>query len=243
MIRRMILVLMTVFLLSAEAQDGTKTIALDDVVNGKFNQKTLPSMTFMADGQHYAMLENGERIVEYSLKTGKEEKVLLSSEHLSWEGKIEGFSFSNDNNFILFYTDKKMIYRRSYDARYYLYDVRLKQLLPVAEGEKLRMAILSPDAKKVAYVKDNNIYIYHTAFKSNRQVTEDGEINKIINGVPDWVYEEEFETNRMMEWSPDSRFLAWVRFDESEVPEFSFPVYLDDDVTKGYVENYVYKLS
>lgn len=241
MIRKVVLVLMTIMLWSAQAQTESKTIELDDIVTGKYGQRTLPAMTFMADGQSFARLEDSQRIVQYSLKTGGKLKDLLSSEYLSWEGNIEGFTFSKDNNFILFWTDKEKIYRRSYDARYYLYDVRLKQLNPIADGEKLRMAILSPDARKVAYVKDNNIFVYHVGFKSNRQITEDGEVNKIINGVPDWVYEEEFETNRMMEWSPDSRFLAWVRFDESEVAEFSFPLYLDDGIEKGYLDNYVYK--
>ncbi|MDA3853950.1 MAG: DPP IV N-terminal domain-containing protein [Bacteroidales bacterium] len=241
MMRRMVLALMALVMWSAYAQNGGNSIELNNVVDGIFKQETLPSMTFMADGEHFAKLEDGKRIVQYSIETGEEVGVMLSPDRLTWEGDIEGFSFSEDNNYILFYTDKEQVYRHSFDARYYLYSFRMKQLVAIAEGEKLRAAVLSPDAKKLAYVKDNDIYVYHTAFKSNRQVTEDGEINKIINGVPDWVYEEEFSCNRLMEWSPDSRFLAWVRFDESAVPEFSFPWYEDAGLENGYLDRYVYK--
>ena len=239
--KKIVLALMALMVWSMSAQDGDKAVELDEVVKGYYAQKSLPSMTFMADGEHFAKLEDGSRIVKYSIKTGKEVGVIMSPDRLSWEGRIAGFSFSADNKYILFYTNKEKVYRRSFDASYYLYNLQMKQLVSIADGEKLRAAVLSPDAKKLAYVKDNNIYVYHTGFKSNRQVTEDGELNKIINGVPDWVYEEEFACNRLMEWSPDSRFLAWIRFDESEVPEFSFPLYQDNGLENGYLDSYVYK--
>lgn len=239
--RKIIVALLALLVWSVQAQNGNKLVELNDVVNGYYGQKKMPAMTFMADGEHFVKLVDGQKIVKYSIKTGKEVEVIMSSDRLSWDGDIKGFSFSEDNNFILFYTDKEKVYRHSFDARYYIYSIRMKQLVAVAEGEKLRAAVLSPDSKKLAYVKDNNIYVYHTGFKSNRQVTDDGEINKVINGVPDWVYEEEFSCNRLMEWSPDSRFLAWVRFDESDVAEFSFPLYQDAGLENGYMDKYVYK--
>ncbi len=239
--RRIFIALMAVMFVALQAQNGSKQVELDEIVDGEFGQKGLPKMTFMADGQHYASLEGGERIVKYALKTGKEAGVLMSPKYLEWKGDIEGFEFSADNNFILFWTDKEKVYRHSFKARYYLYDVRMKRLTALAEEERLQGVTLSPDNKKIAYVKDNNIFVYHTSFQTNRQITDDGEYNKIINGIPDWVYEEEFATNRMMEWSPDSRFLAWMRFDESQVAEFSFPWYQDEGVEQGYLGRYVYK--
>jgi len=239
--RSLLIVAIAFLSLGIKAQNGTKAVELEEIVNGEFAQKTLPPMTFMADGVHYARLENAERIVKYSLKDGQAVETLMSPQYLEWKGAIAGFKFSADNRYILFWTDKEKVYRHSFLARYYLYDTRLKRLSPLADEAKLQAVALAPDNQKVAYVKDNNIYIYHAGFKTNRQVTEDGEKNKIINGVPDWVYEEEFSTNRMMEWSPDSRFLAWVRFDESKVAEFSFPLYQDEGRAQGYLDQYVYK--
>lgn len=241
MIRKIVLALMAFVLWSVQAQDGNNAVELDDIVAEGFVQEVLPSMTFMADGEHFVKLEDAERIVKYSIKTDKEVEVIMSPDRLKWEGEIAGFSFSEDNNYILFYSDVEQVYRHSFDARYYLYNIRLKQIISIADGERLRAAVLSPDAMKLAYVKNNNIHIYNTSFKSNRQVTEDGEINSIINGIPDWVYEEEFSCNRLMEWSPDSRFLAWIRFDESDVSEFSFPLYEDAGLETGYLDRYVYK--
>lgn len=238
---KVVVLLLALFSLTIQAQNGKKELKLEDIVAGKFAQKRLPSMTFMADGAHYARLEDGNRIVKYAISSGKEVDVVLSPDRLSWEGNIAGFSFSEDNNFLVFYTSREKVYRHSFDAKYYFYDIRLKRLTAVADGEMLRAVTLSPDAKKLAYVKDNNIYVYHTGFKTIRQVTEDGEFNKVINGIPDWVYEEEFSCNRLMEWSPDSRFLAWIRSDESEVPEFSFPLYKDHALQVGYMDKYVYK--
>lgn len=239
--RELLMTVLVFVLASLHAQDGAKAVELEAIVKGEFGQKGLPKMTFMADGLHYAKLEKGERIVKYNLKDGLEVASIMSPEYLKWKGKIAGFEFSQDNNFILFWTDKEKVYRHSFLARYYLYDIRMKRLTPIAEEEKLQGVALAPDNRKLAYVKENNIFIYHAAFQTNRQVTDDGLKNKIINGIPDWVYEEEFATNRMMEWSPDSRFLAWVRFDESEVAEFSFPLYQDAGLEDGYLDKYVFK--
>ncbi len=243
MMRLFLLAMLTFMSFGLQAQNGSKALTLEGIVDGDFREKQMDAMTFMSDGVHYAQLVDGNKIIQYDLMTGNQSSVLLSSDRLNWKGDIAGFSFSDDNNFILFYTDKEQIYRHSYKARYYLYDVRLKQLLPIADEEFIRAAILSPDASKVAYVKNNNIFIYHSGFKTTRQITDDGAVNSVINGVPDWVYEEEFATDRMLEWAPDSRFLAWVRFDESQVPEYSFPLYQQEKglVENGYLDRYVYK--
>ena len=221
---------------SVQAQNGSKQLSLNQIVDGEFVQKTIPEMVFMADGLHYAQIVNGDKIVKYSLKTGKEVEDIMTPKFLKWQGRIAGFELSKDNNFILIWTDKKPINRHSYKARYYFYDIRLKRITPIAEEAYLMAATMSDDYSKIAYVKENNIFIYHTGFKTNRQITEDGEVGKIINGVPDWVYEEEFSTRQMMQWSPDSRFLAWVKFDETNVSDFSFPLY-----GEGEISQYSYK--
>ena len=242
MVKKIVWCLLACVLSSAVlAQNGKKSLSLESIVDGEFRQDVVEPWTFMADGEHYAKLIDREKVVKYELATGKEVEVLLSPKHLEWQGKIDGFTFSKNNHFILFYTDRQKIYRHSFSARYYLYDVRLKKLKAVADGELVRAAMISPDASKLAYVKNNNIFIYNNSFSTTRQITEDGEINAIINGVPDWVYEEEFATDRMMEWSPDSRFLAWVRFDESQVPEFAFDLYNPKKESGKYIDRYVYK--
>lgn len=222
--------------MTVQAQNGTKQLELNQIVDGEFVQKSMCSPVFMADGLHYAKVVDGEKIVKYSLKTGKEVGPLMVPEYLNWKGDISGFELTQDDNFILFWTDLEKVNRYSYKARYYFYNIRLKRLTPIADEELLMAATMSADYSKIAYIKDNNIFIYHTGFKTNRQVTEDGAVGRVINGVPDWVYEEEFSTRMMMQWSPDSRFLAWVKFDESAVKDFSFPIYND-----GAIENYSYK--
>ncbi len=239
MAKKIVLGLLVLAAWNLQAQSGKQKVELEEIVGRQFAEERLPEMVFLSDGEHYARLEEKQRIVRYALRTGKAVEVILSPDRLSWEGEIEGFSFSQNQHFILFYTKKKQVYRHSFLAQYYLYDLRLKRLISLADGEKLQAVALSPDAGKVAYVKDNNIFIYSRAFKSTRQITQDGVPNAVLNGVPDWVYEEEFAINRFLEWSPDGRFLAWVRFDETQVPTFSFPVYREGETS--YPNDYVYK--
>ena len=213
--------------LSAMAQNGTSRITLDELYKGTFNEKGIDWITSMNDGVHYAVIEGDTAIVKYSYKTGQRVAEIATvgqfgNDAIAW---LSNFKFSADEQKILFYINRQNIYRRSFTANYYVWDITAKRLTSISDERRQQVATLSPDGTKVAYVSGNNLYIKNLSDGSETQVTTDGEFNKIINGIPDWVYEEEFEYNQAFCWSPDSRNLAWCRFDESEVRTFGFSVF------------------
>ncbi|SFE37688.1 S9 family peptidase [Thermophagus xiamenensis] len=218
-------------LCSIWAFSQTKTVELEDfTVKGTFRPKSITGLRSMNDGNYYTTLEDGgTKIVKYSYKTGKQVEVIFDIEKVKKNPDsvkhVVGYTFSPDESKILVYNDVERIYRRSFLARYYVYDLKYKELLPLADEGKQQVPLFSPNSQMVAYVKDNNIYLKKLRFGTTSAVTEDGEKNRIINGIPDWVYEEEFGYNCAMEWSPTSENLAFVRFDESEVKQYSFPLY------------------
>ena len=209
----------------------TKNIELEDFTRkGTFQPKSLAGLQSMKDGRYYTTLEDdGTKIVKYSYKTGKKEEVIFDIGNLKRNPDsvkhITDYEFSPDESKILVYNDVERIYRRSFLARYYVYDRRYRELIPLADEGKQQVPAFSPNSQMVAYVKDNDIYLKKLRFGTTSAVTDDGEKNRIINGIPDWVYEEEFGYNRAFEWSPNSEDLAFVRFDESEVKQYSFPLY------------------
>jgi dipeptidyl-peptidase 4 len=182
----------------------------------------------MNDGEHYTTLESrGTRIVKYSYKTGQEVDVVFDITKIP-RAPISGFQdyeFSADETKILLTTDMQQKYRHSYTAQYYVWNSVTKELTALSEKGAQQLATFSPDGDRVAFVRDNNLFIKNLRFGSESQVTTDGEKNKIINGAPDWVYEEEFGFNKAFWWSPDSKFLAYLRFDESEVPEYTMTMF------------------
>lgn len=213
-------------------------ITLEDVTrNHTFSAATIEGLRSMKDGLHYTTLEdNGTKIVKYSYKTGEAVEVLFEIERIkrnpSEVKRITGYEFSPDESKILVYNDVERVYRRSFLANYYVYDRKYRELIPLAEEGKQQVPAFSPDGYMIAYVRDNNIYLKKLRFGTTSAITDDGEMNKIINGIPDWVYEEEFGYNRAFEWSPNSEDLAYVKFDESEVKEFSFPLYKGSHPTR-----------
>ncbi|RME96035.1 MAG: S9 family peptidase, partial [Bacteroidetes bacterium] len=152
--------------------------------------------------------------------------ILLDGDELAGIDDIEGYQFTADERYIILDTEREQIYRHSYKADFTIYNRTNNKLTPVFEaGKKTRLAALSPDGTKVAFVYDNNLYYQELRSGQITQVTSDGEINKIINGATDWVYEEEFGDDNGFFWSPDSKQIAYYRFDESEVPEFTLTNY------------------
>ena len=234
--------------LNAIAQIDTSRITLDDIMKkGLFYEKGIDWITSMNDGMHYAVIEGNTAIVKYSYKTGKRVAEianvrLFGNDAISW---LSNFKFSADEQKIIFYTGRQNIYRRSFTANYYVWDIASQKLTAVSDSRRQQVAELSPDGTKVAYVSGNNLYVKNLVDGSEMQVTTDGEFNKIINGIPDWVYEEEFEYNRAFCWSPDSRNLAWCRFDESEVRTYGFSVFAGQAPYKSenalYPSTYSYK--
>jgi dipeptidyl-peptidase-4 len=226
--RRVILLLLaTVFIISSKAQE-TKKITLEDIlVKGTFKAQTVDGLRSMKDGEHYTTLENNTQIVKYSYKTGKEVAVIFDITKLK-DAPVKSFSnyeFSGDETKILLTTAVQPIYRHSFTATYYVWNQVTDEFAPLSEKGAQQVATFSPDGERIAFVRNNNIFIKNLKFGTENQVTFDGQKNKIINGIPDWVYEEEFGYNKAFWWSPDNKFLAFVRFDETEVPDFSMPMY------------------
>lgn len=189
----------------------------------------LPTMQFMPDGKTYlAPNDDCTRIIKYDLATGNEIETVFDATKTR-ENKIsrfEDFSVSPDGSRLLVYTDKEQIYRRSYSASYYVYEIRHNILRPLSkEHQQQQIPVFSPDCRAVAFVADNNIYIKKLDFDSEVAVTKDGEKNVIINGVTDWSYEEEFAVTSTLAWAPDSRTLSFLRFNEADVHLYNLPLY------------------
>ena len=208
-----------------------KQITLEDIwVTYKFFPRYLENMVSSNDGKTYTVLKFG-KIIRYSYKSGKEIGTVLSTQILNKLENahkiktIDSYIFSPDETKILFATNTKKIYRRSKKAFWYVYDIKDKKVIPVYDKIEQQEPSFSPDGKKIAFVADNNIFIKDLQTNKLTQITFDGEKNKIINGIPDWVYEEEFSFSKAYEWSGDSKNLAYLKFDESDVKEFCFPIY------------------
>ncbi|WP_347841068.1 S9 family peptidase [uncultured Draconibacterium sp.] len=214
-------------IVTAQAQQ-TQKISLEDIfVKGTFRAQSVYGLRSMNDGIHYSTLEGRTKIVKYSYKTGDEVEVIFDIKEVK-DAPITSFlnyQFSDDETKILLTTKRQSIYRHSYTAEYYVWNSVTRELSELSDKGAQKLATFSPDGNYIAYVRDNNIFIKNLKFGSTHQATTDGKFNEIINGAPDWVYEEEFGFNKAFWWSPDSKFLGYIRFDEREVQEFTMPMY------------------
>ena len=224
-------------------------VTLKGIAKGEYRTENIYGLKPMLDGEHYTQMSSDKKkIVKYSFKTGKEVGIVFDVEkardiHLK---TFDGYIMSPDEKLILIQTETKYIYRRSFTAVYYIYDVKNNRMQALSNNGPQQAPLFSPDGFQVAFVRNNNIFLVKLLFGNNEsQVTKDGEFNKIINGIPDWVYEEEFSFNRAFDFSADSKMIADIRFDESEVPQFSFPWYKGRFPTKKeyaeYPGAYTYK--
>ena len=213
---------------SVFAQNGKNRITFDDVFrNGTFRSKSIHGLRSMNDGIHYTTVENGRAIVKFSYKTGASADTILKVDELNNESfqHIGDYSFSDDESKIMLSIDRESIYRHSFVADFYIWDMEAENLIRLSENGKQQLASFSPDGKKVAFVRDNNIFITDLETNQELQFTFDGEKNSIINGAPDWVYEEEFGFSKAFAWSPDGGKLAFIRFDERDVKEFNMTMF------------------
>ncbi|MBX0292545.1 S9 family peptidase [Hymenobacter sp. HSC-4F20] len=215
-----------------------QNITLEDIwQKGTFAARSVPGFNWMKDGRYYSSLSQGN-LVQNDVTTGQPVQTLVSGQDLKLPGQsqplaVDGYSFNADETKILFSTDTEPIYRRSSKSYFFVYDRGSKQLVPLSKtaGKQL-YATFSPDGKRVAFVRDNNLFVVDLATMQETAVTTDGAQNRIINGGTDWVYEEEFEFAQGFQWSPDSRQVAYYTFDETEVPEYNMqewgPLYPKD---------------
>ncbi|NBC09495.1 MAG: alpha/beta fold hydrolase [Bacteroidetes bacterium] len=195
-----------------------------------FISQSVPGFNFLKDGKHYTRLENG-KIQQYDFTTGALVTTIFDPTTVEsaegFDGQVDGYTFSEDESKILIRTHTESIYRRSFKSSYYVYDRESQQLSAVYPEGKQGYATFNPQADKVAFVHDNNLYVHDLNSGKVVAVTDDGEYNKIIYGSTDWVYEEEFGFAKAFFWSPDGERLAYYRFDESEVAEFTMTNYRD----------------
>ena len=212
----------------AQTPSAPERIALESVTNGSYTPLYIYGVRPLPDGGNYAqVVDDGRRIVASSFANGQQNAVLFSMDELAdapFES-IDGYMLSPDQRTILLQTNTTPIYRRTFSADYFLYDRATKQIRPLSEGGAQTSPLFSPDSRHVAFVRDNNLHLVSLADGRETAVTTDGERNAIINGLPDWVYEEEFSTARSFEFTADGRFLCWLRYDESRVPIYKMTMY------------------
>jgi dipeptidyl-peptidase-4 len=208
-----------------QANKNTKTqeITLEEIWNGTYSAKRMNSLNSM-NGDFYAVLNydrntGATTIDKYSYKTLEKVETILSSNELQEVNSFSSYSFNNDETKIILGTNFQKIFRRSFKGTFYAYDIASKELTLI--GKEIQEPVFSPDNEKVAFAKNNNLFIKNVKTNAVTQVTADGKKNSIINGITDWVYEEEFAFVRAFEWSNNSTYLAYLRFDETNVPTFS----------------------
>ncbi|MBL7931074.1 MAG: S9 family peptidase [Bacteroidia bacterium] len=221
-------------------------LTLEDIwAKGTFSPKSAQGFNVLKDGQSYVDIASEVEgsvpdLFKYDLKTQKQTALLVKGSDIVFEGRyldLRTYEFSPNEDKLLLYEAQEYVYRRSPKANYFVYDIATKKVVRLSSQGKQLFPKFSPDGKKVAYVRDNNLYIKDLSTETEEAVTKDGEWNKIKNGWGDWVYEEEFSKADYFDWSSDSRYLAYVRFDETKVKEFTMDIY------KGelYPERYTFK--
>ena len=216
----LIFFIITTFLGAANAQD--KEITLEKALSG-FRPQYVTGITPMKNQNSYSVLENN-CIVKYSYQTGLAEETIVNFSRNCNINYVVDYELSKDETKILFYTDYNPIYRNSFSAEYYIYDTITKNCSQLTDSE-VELATINPDSKNVAFVYQNNIYLKDLETEKITAITTDGQINKIINGRPDWVYEEEFGFTKAFEFSPDGKKIAYIKFDESNVESFDIQYY------------------
>ena len=228
--KQILFFILTLSLCANQLQAKNGENLLDDIVNNRFAPQHPIQIQSLPDGEHYtALSEDKKSIIKYSYKTGQQVEVLLDLPKTRGDvqvNNIDGYIISNTGFRIVFWNNVNPIYRRSWEADIYDYDVRRNYVKPLSDSPgKLMHPTLSPDGRMCAFVRENNIWLKKFDFDTESQVTQDGAINQILNGTSDWIYEEEFAVTNRMCWSPDSKYLAFVKTNESEVKEFKFQVF------------------
>lgn len=218
----LMIALMTTTLSSAAELD------LRDITNNVYRGKGTDVITPLKDGLHYvAANDDFTKIEKFEYESGKVVATLfdVATARECDIKSFEGYALSDDETRLLIYNNSEPIYRHSFKADYYTFEIKRNLLKPLSENGKQQAALYSPNGRMVAFVRDNNIYLKKLDYDTEIAVTTDGEINKVINGVPDWVYEEEFGFSSAMQWSSDSELLSFIRFNESKVKEFAFTLF------------------
>ncbi len=211
---------------------GQQKISIEAIYSGTFRAKGMDDLQALKNTNQYTVLNydrtsNTSQIDLYDFATLKKVATLIDTKDFKNLEGIDSYTFSADEKSILIATNSDQIFRHSFVANYFIYEIASKKLSPLFDY-KIQEPTFSPDGTQIAYAKDNNLFIYTIASKTTKQITSDGKKNAVINGITDWVYEEEFAFVRAFDWSADSKKLAYIRFDESQVPEFSMSMFRKD---------------
>lgn len=218
-----------VLLATATTVLAGQQLTIKDITNGTFRTESMVGVEPLSDGESYTQISSdGKQVVKYSFKTGKQSGVLfdVNTARGSKIERVDGYVMSPDGRHMLIQTKTKSIYRHSFTAVYYIFNVANNRLVPLSDGGPQQIPVWSPDGNQVAFVRDNNIFLVKLLYNNaESQVTKDGKFNEVINGLPDWVNEEEFSFNSAMVFSADSKQIVWVRYDESEVKQYSMSLF------------------
>lgn len=212
-----------------QGQGNDKKLALEDFMKKRvFAAASIEGFRSTNDGQSYTTLSDDyQQIEKYSYKSGNKVSTVLNLSEAKDSGvkMIVDYEFSADESRLLIQSNYEPLYRRSFKSDYYIYDINKKTFTPLSENGKQQLSSFSPDGTKVAFVRENNIFIKELVSGKEIQVTTDGKFNEIINGAPDWVYEEEFQFNKAFDWSPDGSKLVYLKFDERNVKMFNMTMF------------------
>ena len=220
-----IAILFGLLLVVSVSKGQSKEIQLEEIwQERKFLSESPEGFNFTKEGLYFTRLESGaqQQINEYDIRTGKQTKTIYTA---STNARISSYNFSDDEKKILLETEPERIYRHSTRADFMVFDRESKNTIKISENGKQSYASFNPAADKVAFVRGNNIYIKDLKKNTEIQITNDGKPNEIINGASDWVYEEEFTIDQAFFWSPDGGRIAFLRFDERKVKEFTLTNY------------------
>lgn len=226
--KRLFLTITALLMFVATMSAGGK-LTLPDITSGKFAAKTVNGINPIEGTDTYARIsQDGERVVCCSFKTGKELSVLFDVKN-TMGCKIDGFDdyvLSPDGKRMLIQTKTERIYRRSFKADFYIYNIESRRLDRLSDGDKQQIPTWSPDGQQVAFVRGGNIFLVKLLYDNAEiQVTKDGKFNEVINGLPDWVNEEEFGFNSALTFNADGTMICWIRYDESKVKTYSLDMY------------------
>ena len=225
-------------IMMVSAVQAADKLDLKAITSGEFSASYVTGINPIEGTDLYANISSdGKQIVSFSFKTGKQVAVLfdVAAAKAPFE-EIDGYVISPDGKKMLVMTKRQAVYRRSFKAEYFVYDIAKKTLKKLSEGENQQVATWSPDSRHIAFVMDNNLYVTDT--EKEVQITKDGKFNEVINGIPDWVYEEEFSFNRAFAWNADGTSIGWIRFDESHVKTYSLQLFEGSHPTRTEFHDY-----
>lgn len=226
--KRLLFIFTALFMLTAHVSAGGK-ITIPDITSGKFAAKTVNGINPIEGTDTYARIsDDGKRVDCYSFKTGKLLRYLFDVSNTMGKkiDSFDGYILSPDGTRMLIQTKTKSIYRRSFTAVYYLYNIASRKLEPLSDGGPQQVPVWSKDGLQVAFVREGNIYLVKLLYDNAEvQVTKDGKFNEVINGLPDWVNEEEFGFNRALTFNADGTMICWLRYDEKDVKTYSLQMY------------------